>query len=69
MNNTTTILSTKTLTAVHRQAFIDVNIDLFGEDFINTKKKKPALTSSFFTPSPFFNPQNGGCQNMPKKDR
>ena len=38
MNNTTTILSTKTLTAVHRQAFIDANIDLFEEDFISTKK-------------------------------
>lgn len=36
--NTTTILSTKTLTAVHRQAFITANIDLFEEDFISTKK-------------------------------
>lgn len=38
MNTTTTILSTKTLTATQREAFIAANIDLFEEDFISTKK-------------------------------
>lgn len=34
MTNQTCILSTKTLSADHRQAFIDANIDLLEQDFI-----------------------------------
>lgn len=38
MNNPPCILSTKTLTAAHRQALMAAHIDLFEEDFISTKK-------------------------------